>query len=110
MRELNVLIEKKKKINKNKETRKTEKDVQNYRELQISDNEDDKKSIFSVTERVESKVISSSSSEWKRCSDKLFVRCLSSSKNKIEKQINSYLDAFINTTLHCMSIGSRLIS
>ena len=41
-----------------------EKELQHFQEMQISDDED-KKSISSFTESLESGVVSSSSSEWK---------------------------------------------
>ena len=44
-------------------------------------------------------------------SDKLFVTCLNcNSENKIGKPIKIYLDLFINTSSHHMSIRSRLVS
>ena len=54
--------------------------------------------------------ISSSSSEWKLGSDKLFITCWNdNSENKI-KPIKNYLDLFINTSLNHTSIRSRLVS
>ena len=44
-------------------------------------------------------------------SAELFVTCLNSnSENKIAKQIENYLDLFINTSLNHMSIRSCLVS
>ena len=62
-KEVNALIEKKIQIFvKNKKRRKTEKEVQHFQEMQISDNES-KKSISSFAESIESREISVSSSE-----------------------------------------------
>ena len=61
--ELNALIDKKfQTFVKNKKRRKTEKELQHFQEMQISDDES-KKSISSLAESVESGEISSSSSE-----------------------------------------------
>ena len=63
-KELNAPIEKKVlKCVKNKIRRKTEKELQHFQEMQISDDES-KKSVFSIAESVESGEISSSSSKW----------------------------------------------
>ena len=63
IKELNVLIEKKfRKFVKNKKRRKTEKELQHFKEIQISDDES-KKSISSFAESVDSEEISASSSE-----------------------------------------------
>ena len=62
-KELNALIEKIfQKFVKNKKWRKTEKDVQHFQEMQISDDES-KKIVSSLAESVESGEIPSSSSE-----------------------------------------------
>ena len=108
-KELNALIEKKfqKFIKKN---RNMEKEIQHFQEIQIPDNES-KKSISSAAENIESGEISSSSSEWKIGSDKLFVTCLNdNAKNKIAKPITNYLDLLIKTSLNHMSIRSQLVS
>ena len=41
---------------------------------------------------------------------RIFVTYLSSSKNKLGKPINNYLDLIINTILNHISIGSHLVS
>ena len=109
-KELNALIEKKfQKFVKYKNRRKTEKELQHFQEMQIS-NDESKKSVSSLVKSVESEEISSSSSDWKIGSDELFVTCLNSdSENKI-KPIKNDLDLFINTRLNHMSIRSRLVS
>ena len=62
-KELNAIIEKKiQKFVKNKKKRKTEKEVQHFQEMQISEDES-RKSVSSFTESVESGEILSSSSE-----------------------------------------------
>ena len=106
-----LLIEKKfHKFVKNKKRRKTEKELQHFQEMQISDDER-KKSVSSLAESVETGEISSSSSEWKIGSDEIFVTCLNcDSKNIIGIPINNYLDLFINTSLNHMSIRSCLVS
>ena len=71
---------------------------------------ENKKSISSFAESVESGQISSSSSEWKMGSDELFVTCLNDNSDKIAKPIKNYLDLFINTSLNHMSIRSRLVN
>ena len=93
---------------KNKKRKKTEKELQHFQEMQISDDES-KKSISSFAEIVESGEILASSSEWKIGSEELFVTCLNNS-DKIGKPIKNYLDLFINTILNHMSIRSRLVS
>ena len=93
-KEINALIEKKfQKFVKNKKRRKTEKEIQYFQEMQISDDKS-KKSISSFTESVESGKILSSSSEWKIAPDELFVTYLNNS-DKIAKPIKNYLDLFI---------------
>ena len=77
--------------------------------MQISDDKS-KKSVSSLAESVESGKISSSSSEWKIGSDKLFVTFLNDNSESNIKPINNYLDLFINTTLNHMSIRSCLVS
>ena len=78
--------------------------------MQISDDES-KKSVSSFVESVKSGENSSSSSEWKASSDKLFVTCWNNdNENKILEPIKNYLDIFINTYLNHMSIRSRLVS
>ena len=58
-----ALFEKKiQKFDKNKKWRNTEKELEHFQEMQISDDKN-KKSVFSLAETVESEVISSSSSE-----------------------------------------------
>ena len=90
--------------------RKTEKELQHFQEMQISEDESEK-SVSSLTESVESRKISSSSSEWNLGSDELFVTYLNrDSKTKIGKPIENYLDLIINTSLNHMSIRSRLVS
>ena len=42
--------------------------------------------------------------------DELFVICLHSSENKLEKLIENNLDLFVNTILNCIFIRFRLIS
>ena len=55
--------------------------------MQVSDDES-KKSVSSLIERVKSGEISSSKSEWKTGSDELFVTCLKNdSENKVENQL-----------------------
>ena len=62
-KELNALIEKKiQKLIENKKRRKTEKELQHFQKVQISDDES-KKSVSSLAERVDSGEISSSSSK-----------------------------------------------
>ena len=62
-KELYALIEKNfQKLVKNKKRRKTEKELQHFQEMQISDDES-KKSISNLAESVESGEISSPSSE-----------------------------------------------
>ena len=74
------LLKKKKKAN-------GKKDLQQFQEMQISDDES-KKRVSSLANSVESIEISSSSSEWKTDSDKLFVTCLNNnSENKIGNQL-----------------------
>ena len=46
-------------------------------------------------ESVENQEISSSSSEWKICSDKLFATSFSSSETKLEKTINDYFNVLL---------------
>ena len=68
-KELNALIKKKfQKFVKNKKRRKTEKELQHFQAMQISDDKS-KKSIFCFAESTESEEISVSSSEWKIGSD-----------------------------------------
>ena len=75
-KELDALIEKKfQKFVKNKKRRKTEKELQHFQDMQIPDDEN-KKSVSSLTISVESGEILSRSYEWKTCSDELFVTCL----------------------------------
>ena len=87
-KELNALIENIfQKFVKNKKRTKTEKELQYFQEMQISDDKN-KKSISSFAESVESGEISSSNSEWKIGLDELFVTCLNNdSENKIGKPI-----------------------
>ena len=74
---------------KNNKRRKTEKELQRFQEIQISDDER-KKSISRLAESVESGEILSSSSEWKISSDELFVTCLNdNNENKIGKPIKN---------------------
>ena len=62
-KELNALIERKfHKFVKKKKRRKTEKELQHFQEMQLSDDES-QKSIFSFAESVERGEISASSSE-----------------------------------------------
>ena len=72
---------------------KTEKELQHFQEMQISDIER-KKSYSSFAESVEDGEISASSSEWKMGSDKLLVTCLNDS-DKITKPIKNYLDLLL---------------
>ena len=63
--------------------------------MQISDDEN-KKSISSLVESVESGEISSSSSEWNLGSDELFVTCFNNdSKRKIGKPIKNHSDLLL---------------
>ena len=69
-----------------------------------------KKRISSMAESMESGEILFSNYEWKTSSDQnLFVSCLSSSENKLEK-IKNHLDLFIDTSLNHMSIRSCFVS
>ena len=110
-KEFNALIEKKfQKFVKNKKRRKTEEELQHFQEMQISDDKG-KKSVASLTERMESGEISYSSSKWNSGVNELFVTCLNwDSKNLLEKPIKNFLDLFINTSLNHMSVRSRLVS
>ena len=110
-KELKALIEKKfQKFVKDKKSRKTEKELQHFQEMKISDDES-KKSVSILVESVESREISSSSSNWKISLDELFVTWLNrDSENKIGKPIKNYLDLFINTSSNNISIRSRLLS
>ena len=84
-KELNAIIEKKdQKCVKNKKRMKTEKEIQHFQEIQISDDES-KKSLSIFAESVESGEISASSSEWKIGSDELFVTCINDNSDKIAK-------------------------
>ena len=76
--------------------------------MQLSDDEN-KKSISSFAESVESGEISAFSSELITGSDELFVTCLNSS-DKIAKPIKNDLDLFIITSVNHMSIRSNLES
>ena len=108
-KELNTLIEKKfQKFVQNKKRRKTEKELQQFQEIHISDNER-KISISSFAKSVESREVSSSSFEWKIDLHKLFVTCLNGNSDKIAKSIIYYLYLFINTSLNHMSTRSRLV-
>ena len=76
--ELNVLIEKKfQNFVKNKKWKKTEKELQDFQETLISDDES-KKSVSSSAESVKSGEILFSSSEWKIGWDELFITCFHS--------------------------------
>ena len=77
--------------------------------MQISDDES-KKSISSLAESVENGETSSSSFEWKIGLDELFVTCLNSNSDKIQKPIKDYLDLFINTSSNHISIRYCLVS
>ena len=78
--------------------------------MQIS-NDKKQKEHLQLAESVESREISSSSSEWNLGLDELFVtRLHSNSKTKIAKPIKIYLDLFINTRLNHMSIRYRHVS
>ena len=73
--------------------------------------DENKKSVSSLAESVESGEISSSSSEWKIGSDELFVTCVNQdSENKTRKPIKNYLELFINTSLNHVSNRSLLVS
>ena len=108
-KELNTLIKQKiQKFVKNKKRRKTEKKLQHFQEMQISDS---KKSVSSVTGSVESGEIPSSFSEWKIDSDELYVAYLNRSiKNELEKPLINYFNLFINNSLNHMSIESCLLN
>ena len=74
--------------------------------MEISKNESENKSISSMAESLESREILFSSSESKTGSDKLFVGYLNCDcEIKMRKQINSYLDLFLN--IHFKNISFR---
>ena len=93
-----------------KKKRKTDKELQHFQAMKLSDN-DSKKGVSSVAESVESGLIMSYSSKWNLGSDELFATWLNeNNKNQIEKPINYFLDLLIHTSLNHMSIRSHLIS
>ena len=64
----------------NKKRRNTEKEVHDFQELTIFDNESDNKSISCIAESIATGEISSSSSKQKTGLDRIFIACLSSSE------------------------------
>ena len=77
---------------KNKKRRKTEKELHHFQDMQISYNDESKKSVFCVAESVESGEILFSYSEWGLV--ELFVTCLNDNRERKIKPIKNYLDLF----------------
>ena len=73
--------------------RKTENELQYFKEMQLSDNEK-KKIISSMAESAEKREFLSSTSKWKLSPDEVFVTCLNDNNDKIGKPINNYLNIF----------------